>query len=449
MHFPTALLLSAAVSGVLYKRQSPLENIAEPLGISSKPAKREKIAAVIRKDAVREKVWFGPYTLPPLNGTKTGPKLPMQMDPNSIQLNKRMTGFCLNCTVLSGKASLMYEDGTPAGVTSGVYIHHIVMVDMAKASMPFYLCEGQKGFLGKFPAAGFIVAGNDEADNYFTTPDGKFDSGYFISDKAQVAMQAELVNYKNVEQKIYITAEYEYLEGIKAETMDASVSLFSVTGCAFPDYHVSRDKPQYNLTSAIVPIPMDGTIINAKGHLHDGGDEVILTLNGETVCNSQAKYGLDPKATTSLAPNGKAWQVITEMTQCIEPVPVKKGDKLQMVSIYDNELHPPRMSADGHHGDSDEMVHQVQREQLDQLEGLEWLAWLEWPEQLEHQEYQEQQEQLEQLEHQEYQEQQEQQEQLEQLEQLEQQVHQEQQEQQEDLEWLEWLACLCKCNMTQ
>lgn len=67
----------------------------------------------------------------------------------------------------------MYEDGTPAGVTSGVYIHHIVMVDMAKASMPFYLCEGQKGFLGKFPAAGFIVAGNDEADNYFTTPDGK------------------------------------------------------------------------------------------------------------------------------------------------------------------------------------------------------------------------------------------------------------------------------------
>jgi hypothetical protein len=94
-------------------------------------------------------------------------------------------------------------------------------------------------------------------------------------------MQAELVNYKNVEQKVYITAEYEYLSGIKADTFDASVSLFSVTGCEFPDYHVSKDKPQYNLTSANVPIPMDGTIINAKGHLHDGGSNgnVSMTLN--------------------------------------------------------------------------------------------------------------------------------------------------------------------------
>lgn len=85
-------------------------------------------------------------------------------------------------------------------------------------------------------------------------------------------------------------------------------------------------------------------------------NKVLLTLNGKPICDSQAKYGLDAQATSSLAPNGKAWQVITEMTQCTEPISVKKGDKLQMISIYDNELHPPRMSADGEHGDSDEMV---------------------------------------------------------------------------------------------
>jgi hypothetical protein len=85
-------------------------------------------------------------------------------------------------------------------------------------------------------------------------------------------------------------------------------------------------------------------------------DSVVLNLNGKTICDSEARYGLDSRATSNLAPNGKAWQVITEMTQCTEPVPVKKGDVLQMVSIYDNELHPPRMSADGEHGDSDEMV---------------------------------------------------------------------------------------------
>jgi hypothetical protein len=43
--------------------------MAEALGLIAKPAKREKIAAVIRKDAIREKLWFGPFTLPPLNAS--------------------------------------------------------------------------------------------------------------------------------------------------------------------------------------------------------------------------------------------------------------------------------------------------------------------------------------------------------------------------------------------
>jgi hypothetical protein len=97
----------------------------------------------------------------------------MQMDPNSVQLNRQLTGFCTDCTVLYGKAVLFYENGTKAGVLQGVYEHHVVVVDITKRTMPFYLCEGQKGFLGTFPAAGFIVSGNDEANNFFTTPDGK------------------------------------------------------------------------------------------------------------------------------------------------------------------------------------------------------------------------------------------------------------------------------------
>jgi hypothetical protein len=190
--------------------------------------------------------------------------MPMQMDPNSVQLNRQLTGFCTDCTALYGKAAIFYENGTKAGVLQGVYEHHIVVVDVGKRTMPFYLCEGQKGFLGTFPAAGFIVSGNDEASNFFTSPDGKFNSGYAISKQPRFAMQAELVNYLPIDQKVYITMEYEYVPGKIADAADASVSLFSVTGCSFPDYHVGKDKPQYNMTSAKVPIPMDGFIINAS-----------------------------------------------------------------------------------------------------------------------------------------------------------------------------------------
>lgn len=83
---------------------------------------------------------------------------------------------------------------------------------------------------------------------------------------------------------------------------------------------------------------------------------VQLTLNNKTVCDSRAEYGIDSKATKDLAPNGQKWEVITKMSQCTEPIPVKKGDMLQMISIYDNALHPPRHSGAGAMAmDSDEM----------------------------------------------------------------------------------------------
>jgi hypothetical protein len=300
----------------------------------------------------------------------TGPKWnPLQMDPNGIQVVGILNGFCSECTVLYGKASLYYKNGTKAGVLQGVYEHHIVVVDMNKRTFPFYFCEGQKGFLGTFPAAGFIVSGNDEAANYYTTPDGKFKSGYSIGKWNTMTLQAELVNYLQTPQEVYIVTEYEYIPRDPTYN-DASVSLFSVTGCGFPDYHAPKDQLQYNATSAAVKSPMDGHIINAskyinfwtyttniraEGHLHDGGVNIILTVNGKTVCDSHAKYELDANLAGSIAPNGKPWQVITEMEQCTTPVPIKKGDVLQMTAYYDNGIHPPRHAADGHSGEADEM----------------------------------------------------------------------------------------------
>jgi len=188
--------------------------------------------------------------------------MPLQMDPSGVQINRPLDGFCNNCTVLYGKATLHFENGTKATADAGVYEHHIVVVDLNKRLIPFYLCDGQKGFLGTFPASGFIVSGNDEAQNLFTTPDAKFNSGYLIYKAPRLAMQAELVNYRMEPQKVMIAMEYEYLDGQPKGPADSAVSLFSVTGCGFPDYHPKERK--YNMTSAAIPMPADGYIINAK-----------------------------------------------------------------------------------------------------------------------------------------------------------------------------------------
>jgi len=51
------------------------------------------------------------------------------MDPNGIGLVKRLsTGFCKDCTVLSGKVDVVFGNGTVAGISNGVYLHHAVTV---------------------------------------------------------------------------------------------------------------------------------------------------------------------------------------------------------------------------------------------------------------------------------------------------------------------------------
>jgi hypothetical protein len=50
------------------------------------------------------------------------------MDPNgqSFSVNVAKGTFCKDCTILQGRASLEYQDGTPADLSKGVYIHQSV-----------------------------------------------------------------------------------------------------------------------------------------------------------------------------------------------------------------------------------------------------------------------------------------------------------------------------------
>jgi hypothetical protein len=107
-----------------------------------------------------------------------------------------------------------------------------------------------------------------------------------------------------------------------------------------------------------------------RGHMHDGGDHIVLKLNDKVVCDSKAIYSKDTRGpgasghshsrrtvNTPRMSAEESWEVITEMTQCTEPVRVRKDDKLSMVSFYDGAKHPPRPTKDdkGNHVEADEM----------------------------------------------------------------------------------------------
>jgi hypothetical protein len=108
---------------------------------------------------------------------------------------------------------------------------------------------------------------------------------------------------------------------------------------------------------------------SAGGHLHDGGVNQQLLINGKVICDSGAKYGgaeatmskepTMPKAgghshggsmagmDASNAPKTQVWETLSSMSYCNDAVQVKKGDVLTLVSNYDLDKHPAREHAEG------------------------------------------------------------------------------------------------------
>ncbi|KAF2395731.1 hypothetical protein EJ06DRAFT_534661 [Trichodelitschia bisporula] len=75
--------------------------------------------------------------------------------------------------------------------------------------------------------------------------------------------------------------------------------------------------------------------------MHDGGTGVAAYVNGKLVCDSRATYG---SAGSKLIVNGKEWKTISKMSECTEPIPLKKGDKIRLEAGWDNVAHPLRVS---------------------------------------------------------------------------------------------------------
>jgi hypothetical protein len=83
---------------------------------------------------------------------------------------------------------------------------------------------------------------------------------------------------------------------------------------------------------------ISGTIVNARGHMHDGGVELKMVQNGKPVCVSEAIYG--GAESTLIGQDGTKWETINSMTECTKAIRIEKGDKMRLEAIYDTKKHP-------------------------------------------------------------------------------------------------------------
>lgn len=94
-----------------------------------------------------------------------------------------------------------------ATIDNNVYNHHVQLFDVGKSADQTVKCGKMEASDVKsgFKIPGAYIGGNasDGAPSLFTTPDGTFNSGYYLGEKSKTIMSAELVNYGREAKDVY------------------------------------------------------------------------------------------------------------------------------------------------------------------------------------------------------------------------------------------------------
>jgi hypothetical protein len=156
-----------ATASPLEKRQSALADLINtfPPSYIINPASKQAVTPRLRTTATRQLIRYGPFKLPANKGSEAKPAAaghgghggmggsakdgkfnPLEiltgqkpMDPNGFSTMRILSNdsFCQDCTVLAGKLDVVFENGTRADISGGVYLHHVITVDLTKNNKKF------------------------------------------------------------------------------------------------------------------------------------------------------------------------------------------------------------------------------------------------------------------------------------------------------------------------
>jgi hypothetical protein len=169
-------------------------------------------------------------------------------------------------------------------------------------------------------------------------------------------MLSDIVNYRNTTQKVYVTTELEYSPGTVEGNLETSVQVVSIGMCEGQNFAFTPPPGQkkFKISGKEMVMAKNGYLITSVGHLHDGGVDLMLKVNGKEVCQSRAAYGTAGPTPAKGMGHGhqrrdqsEEYKTISEMSYCYGPNKVSKGDKIELEARYDLEMHPPRVQHGG------------------------------------------------------------------------------------------------------
>jgi hypothetical protein len=172
----------------------------------------------------------------------------LKLDKQSDMIENALGGLCKDCMVLGARIDITDKDGNKLGLENQIYVHHIItmalgrtmamaplfpsfskgscgssskgggmgMMSAPKSSVPVEAAKAgghQHGMLMKRQGlfSIFVGKGNEGDSTRFSALNNTVvKSGYWIGQKDKIGQTAEVVNYKNEAQNVYLTMDYEY-----------------------------------------------------------------------------------------------------------------------------------------------------------------------------------------------------------------------------------------------
>ncbi|GGS36425.1 hypothetical protein [Actinokineospora fastidiosa] len=228
---------------------------------------------------------------------------------------------CHNCYVIGVQPGMTNLDGSVANYHTGTMLHHAVFFDRSKHDIT---CPtGWPGFAGQR----IFASGNERTGG--TLPEG---FGVKYGWLPLTYAMLEFMNMDQVEHKVYFTVTYQHVPANTAGMREVTPVWLDADNCGISEHPVPEGEShtKWQWTSSI-----EGTVVGAGGHLHDGGESITLRnlTTGEDICESRAAYELTPEYQGH----------IEQMSRCLEPDlgRIDKGDNVEIHSVYHTHYADP------------------------------------------------------------------------------------------------------------
>jgi len=299
---------------------------------------------------------YGPFNIPGMNQPSTGlaslmPLLGMTPETGMVW-NQPVTNVqkpCNACYITGMQAGLEYADRSNANINTGVWLHHMVLMsqgagksDPTCATNGFSLPHFAVGASGA-TAERIFASGNERTA--LEVP-ANLNYGYPVAAADRFHLLVDLMNENEAPKQVYMTIKYKFKPTATPGIRPVKPLWLDINQCGTSEVKAKTGK--YNYKSVPWRSTLNGPFIGVGGHLHDGGTNLTVDVNGQVVCNSEAKYATKPEYISGGGgmdhgdggmDHGGMMEHISEHTVCYNIGQLKTGDVVGITANYDDTQH--------------------------------------------------------------------------------------------------------------